>query len=274
MLTIFEKYQDSVGEYDDPINRALITLDFFQAIKRFYDSARGNFNQAIVQHKNSRGFLYKGVSAILAETSLFAPQPFLYDPMACLNSASILNRRDPLPYYVRSRIWYHMRDLDEALDEAKQAVELGGRNSPHLGDFQTQVEFLQKAIAENDPMEFDIGQFSSTKEKCDRQRGIAPDDEWAHIDWDHRFKIREGAILREYVSPVKAPNDSFEMEYQVKNEPHEQVQTHHRVKGMPIEMVDFTSHTSVQTRQFFGNEIWIKRSTLRHPIQDYFSIGF
>jgi tetratricopeptide (TPR) repeat protein len=274
--SIFEKLNSRLEQCQDPVNRALITLDFFEGMKRFYNSACGTFNSAIVQHKNSQGFFYKGVSSVLGETFSFGPQSFLDNAMARLNSASILNRRDPLPCYVRSKIWYHKRDLDEALDEATKAVELSRRNSPYLEDFQAQVEFLQEAINKHDPMEFNIGRISYTsiKDDYERQQGITSDDGWVYIDWDHRFKIREGAILREYVSPVRVPNESFSKEYTVKKEPHETVQTHYRVKGMPIEMMEFTCHTSVQTHQFFDNEIWIKKSTLKHPYRDYFDIAF
>ena len=272
--TIHERYNHRLEQHSDHVNRALITLDFFQEIKAFYNLAHCTFNQAVVQDKSSHeAYFYRGISCLLPDTSFFK-ETVLDNSMACLNAASVLNRDAPLPYYVRGKIWFYKKDLAEALEETRRAIALGS-DSPYLPDFQNQEALIKDKISKSKFFEYQIGNrgFPTTKQEYETQQGLDNDEDWQLIDWRHRFKIRKGSILRKYISPVKAPDEDFFGEHTVKNEPHERVQTHYRVKGMPIEMMDFM-RGSVQTRQFFDGEIWIKRSTLKHPYRDYFSIGF
>jgi tetratricopeptide (TPR) repeat protein len=271
--TIFNKLNNRLEQCQDPVNRALITLDCVQEIKSFYDEARGTFNQAIVQNIESQeAYFYKGISSLIPSTS-FWREAILDDAMAQLNTASIMNRDDPLPYYVRGKIWFYKHDLAEAMEESKRAVELGG-DSTYLPDFHKQVDFLEDQMALHKSFEYEIGRIGadSIRSNHEDQDGVEPEDEWLLIDYRHRFKIRQNAILRQYVSPVKVPDETFSNEYRVTKEPHERVATHYKVKGRPFEKMDFVCGTTVQTQQFFGNEIWIKKSTLKHPYSNYFIV--
>ena len=94
--SIFDKYNNALKIHQDPVNKALITLDFFQEMKRFYLDANGTFNEAIVQKPDScNAYFYKGLSSLFGSISFFGSMIF-GDAMARMNTASILNRDDPL----------------------------------------------------------------------------------------------------------------------------------------------------------------------------------
>jgi tetratricopeptide (TPR) repeat protein len=270
---IFGRFKNRLQGCTDPVNRTLITLDFVQEIKALYDQARAEFNQAIVQRPDSHtAYFYKGVSSLIGSSGLLGGS-FLDKAMACLNTASIMNREDPLPYYVRAKAWIYKEDFSEALEEAGEAVELAG-NSPLKPDFEKLLASLETDVNEYKFIEYVIGGHDddTVKEKNEARNDTKTDESWTLIDREHRFKILPGAFLRQYVSPYHAPDKSYFKEYEVEQEPHDSVITHYRARGMPLEMIGFANGSTSQTNHFFGNEIWIKTSTLRHPFRKYFKL--
>lgn len=262
----FNSYVDSINKQPDLIDKAIIYADLVDGLMSWAGNVTYLFTESIIEDpEDSMAFFYRGLGHLIGvHDYLPIGDNSSSRAMADLNTAIILDPKNPLPYYAMSKAWCYRDDYAEALEDAKTALALSSGVSSTI-DFKAHVEFLTQKMKDYRIFKFDVGKHGEySKAKYEGKTTEPVQKDWKHIDRSHRFKIRQGAVLREYVSPYVAPDKIFCKEFIVSKPPHSYV-VPSRVRGLTVEYMEFEDGTRSQTQHLFEHEIWIRADKLKHP---------
>lgn len=250
----------------DCIEKAFLYADFIvQAIQHYHEAASIFYDLAIEHPENPWPYLYHGLIYLVGNVpGRILGEKAIDVALADFTAAIIADPKNPIVYYARAKARFYVGDVIEALEDAQMACAYSESCKTTI-DYGKFLEFIEKEVNKGDFFEYITGggNHQSLKERYEEQKG-ARDEGWILINWDHRFKIKPGDLLRQYVSPYRCPDEIFYNEYEVSRGPHSRAaMVYWHKKGLK-ESIGFTNGEYSQTRSFFENEIWIKRDNLTH----------
>ena len=265
----FNGYIEAIKKSNDLFETEFLKADFIHSIFHQNTGKIATITNDILNNgENSLAFFKRGL-LLLCGIQKTSNESSVNLALSDFNRSLILNVKNPFAFYGRAKAWYYRKDFAESLDNARKAKELSSNVSTKI-NFDNFIFFLENLIKNNNCIEYNIGKHGlSVREIYEKKNVIEPETGWKLIDWDHRFKIRPGSILREYSNPYMASDEISVKEFKVEQEPHSIVAKYKWARGMTIEMIKFEGQGTMQCKHFFNNEIWIREDTLGNPYRKY-----